>query len=144
MLFAQDSPGDLIAAGQYAQALKTIKIALRSNPKDVRLWIAEGLAYRGLGRHQQSLASFQQALARTPTLMPALEGAAEAAFAVHDPSATNPTALAQLMLALRRLGRTEEASAAATRLSDLLASQRKEEIERNRIHVFKSDAGGDK
>src|SRR5712671_1387163 len=48
--FAQESPGSLLAAGRYERALTMIEGALRSNPKDVRLWVAEGLAYRGLGR----------------------------------------------------------------------------------------------
>src|SRR5882762_590757 len=85
--FAQDSPGSLLAAGRYERALTVIEGALRSNPMDVRLWVAEGLAYRGLGRTRQSLGSFQHALALSPTLMAALEGAAEAAFALRDPHA---------------------------------------------------------
>ena len=82
--FGQDSPSSLLAAGRYEQALTVIEGALRSNPKDVRLWVAEGLAYRGLGRTRQSLGSFRHALELAPTLMPAIEGAAEAAFALRD------------------------------------------------------------
>jgi len=82
--FAQESAGSLLAAGRYDQALTVIEGALRSDPKDVRLWVAEGLAYRGLGRTRQSLGSFQHALELAPTLMAALQGAAEAAFALRD------------------------------------------------------------
>jgi len=46
------------------------------------------------------------------------------------------------MLALRKLGRTVEAGAVATQLNELLASQRKEEVERNRIRVSKPDSDG--
>jgi len=71
----------------YDAALSRTAILLKQKPEDARLWVARGLALRGLQRTAESLESFQRALLLRPGNLVALQGAAEAAYTLDDPSA---------------------------------------------------------
>ena len=62
---------------QYTQALNLAEQALISAPRDVQILTMKGLALKGLGRDQDALAAFQQALRINPDYLAALEGAAQ-------------------------------------------------------------------
>jgi len=59
----------------------------RENPDDARVWTLEGSALSALGRGEESLRSYQQALKKRPDYLPALEGAAECEYAGGNPAA---------------------------------------------------------
>jgi len=56
-----------------------------SNPRDVRAWLVLGTALSALKRNGESLEAFRRALALQPDSRAGLEGAAQAAYALHDP-----------------------------------------------------------
>lgn len=60
---------------------------VQSNRNDAQAWMLRGLALNGLHRPKQSLQSFQQALRLRPDSVPALEGAAQAAYQSGDAQA---------------------------------------------------------
>jgi Flp pilus assembly protein TadD len=76
-----------LTARQYAQALHLLAPLLQSAPKDASLWTLRGVALDGQGRTQESLASFNHALALDSSFLPALEGAAQSAYLHDDPNA---------------------------------------------------------
>jgi tetratricopeptide (TPR) repeat protein len=61
----------------YAGALQLANTALRSSPRDARVWTLQGVAYNALGRNQEALAAYDKALSILPEYLPALEGAAQ-------------------------------------------------------------------
>jgi predicted Zn-dependent protease len=79
--------GQLLGSHQYQNALSQTDALLTQDPRNPRLWLARGLALRGLHRAHESLDGFEHALALQPGNSLALEGAAEAAFALHDSKA---------------------------------------------------------
>jgi tetratricopeptide (TPR) repeat protein len=66
---------------QYAQALDLAQRTLQATPRSAQVLTLEGLAFRGLGRDQDALAAFQNALAADPEYVAALEGAAQIEYA---------------------------------------------------------------
>ena len=68
-------------------ALRDSEAALRSNPREARLWILKGIAANQLNRPALALAAFRCALRLNPTSLPALEGASELAFQINRPAA---------------------------------------------------------
>ena len=66
-----------LRAGQIEQAKQLLSEALKSSPRDARLWTFNGLALAGSGDQTGALASYQRALEFAPDYFPALEGAAE-------------------------------------------------------------------
>ncbi len=70
-----------------AEALRDAEVALRSKPKEARLWILKGIAANQLNQPAVALTAFQGALRLDPTSLPALEGASEVAFRIDRPAA---------------------------------------------------------
>lgn len=66
-----------LRAGDDEQALTLIHTQLQAWPKDVKLWTLEGIALSHLGRDREALVAYNNALARSPDYLAALEGAAE-------------------------------------------------------------------
>jgi predicted Zn-dependent protease len=71
----------------YQAALAQTGTLLQQQPQDARLWVAQGLALRGLQRTSESLDSFEHSLLLRPGNLMALEGAAEAAYTLQNPKA---------------------------------------------------------
>ncbi len=82
-LHASNPVAEALAGGQFARALQLTDTLLESYPDDARLLTVRGMALKGLGR-RDSIDSFEKALERAPDFLPALEGAAEAAYWFHD------------------------------------------------------------
>ena len=72
----------LLAAHNYPGALTQVDTLL-AQQQTASLWLARGIALRGLKRTGESLAAFEHALSMEPRNLAALRGAAEAAFALH-------------------------------------------------------------
>ena len=64
----------MIRAQQYDQALSTLRIALRKNPNDVRLWTLQGICFALQGNDNAALPGFDQALRISPGYPAALRG----------------------------------------------------------------------
>lgn len=64
----------------FSQAVDLVRVALQQSPRDPKLWSLEGIAYTGLGRKTEAIASYDNALKVAPDYLPALEGAAELAY----------------------------------------------------------------
>ncbi len=111
-LHAGDSLAGALAAGQFGSALRIVDSMLKTSPTDSRLWTARGIALDGLGRHKESLTSFDQALKLQPSFVPALKAASEAAYRSRDPRAGGY---------LNRLLRLEPASEPAHAMVAVLA-----------------------
>lgn len=84
----QDVAGAL-AQGRFEQALAAVQPQIEADPGNPRLWTMKGIALDGLGRFPEALVSFERALAISPKMLSALEGAAEAAYRVQDPRANS-------------------------------------------------------
>jgi len=99
-----------LRARNYAQALQLTASELQRSPRDVRLLTLRGLAFAGLGKDREALASYDQALNVSPDFLPALEGAAELEY-----QAGSPRAIAHLkrILVLRPNDLTSHAMLAA-------------------------------
>jgi tetratricopeptide (TPR) repeat protein len=83
-LVGADDLASALASGRYQQVLQTVEPLLSADTGTPRLWALKGIALRGLGRTVDSLVSFDRALAISPKMLPALEGAAESAFQLRD------------------------------------------------------------
>jgi tetratricopeptide (TPR) repeat protein len=75
----------LLVSQDYSGALAQTDLLLSRDPKNSQMWLARGIALRGLKRTADSLFVFEHALSIEPKSLPALRGAAEAAFALHRP-----------------------------------------------------------
>lgn len=87
---ASPSPAEIIHAlqsQQFDEALQLSQLDLKKYPGDKRLWTLRGMALSGQGSASESLASFKHALSLDPHYLPALEGAAQAAFRKGSPEA---------------------------------------------------------
>jgi len=113
--------GALPGTPAFREARRALDLSVREQPGFAKSHVALGRLYLKAGEADSAVRELQIAVRQDPR---------------------SPTALSQLMLALRKLGRTGEAGAVAAQLNELLTSQRKEEVERNRIHVSKSDGVG--
>ena len=82
---------------QFDDALRLSQLALKKYPADKRLWTLRGMALSGKGSTSEALGSFKHALSLDPRYLPALEGAAQAAFRKGSPEAKSflATILAQ-------------------------------------------------
>ena len=69
------------------KTLELVERRLRQDDGNPRLWAARGVALARLGRYAESLQSFERSLAISPKYLPALEGAAEAAYRQASPRA---------------------------------------------------------
>ena len=87
---ASPSPADIIQAlqsQQFDEALRLSQLDLKKYPGDKRLWTLRGMALSGKGSPSEALTSFKHALSLDPRYLPALEGAAQAAFRKGSPEA---------------------------------------------------------
>lgn len=87
---ASASPADIIQAlqsQQFDEALRLSQLNLKKYPGDKRLWTLRGMALSGKGSASVALTSFKHALSLDPHYLPALEGAAQAAFRKGSPEA---------------------------------------------------------
>ena len=69
-----------LRSGQYEKARVSAERALRSSPRDARLWTLKGLALIQLGDRTGALTCFTSALEIAPDYLPALQGAAQMAY----------------------------------------------------------------
>lgn len=76
-----------VKAGQYAQALRLLDPALEARPQDPVLWTLRGVALARLGRTEESLRSYREALRLEPAFLAALRGAAEVEYQARRPEA---------------------------------------------------------
>ena len=66
-----------IRSHQFEQAADLARQALRQRPGDIRILTMEAIALSALGRDQEALAAYNQALKFSPDYLAALEGAAQ-------------------------------------------------------------------
>ncbi len=78
---------EALRARDYSHALEMAQTLAREHPDDARVWTLQGSALSALGRGEDSLRSYQQALKIRPDYLPALEGAAECEYAAGKPAA---------------------------------------------------------
>ena len=76
-----------LESGRFEEGLSLASAMIRTRPNDPGLWTARGLALAGMNQAQQSLASFDRALALNPKFVPALRAAAQTAYQQKDPRA---------------------------------------------------------
>ncbi len=76
-----------LRGGQNQTALTLAQHALTGRPADCKVLSLQAMAHVGLGQTDAAAASFQNALTHCPTYLPALEGAAQIAYARKDPAA---------------------------------------------------------
>ncbi len=62
---------------EFDKALQLLHTALLKSPQSAQLWTLQGIAYSGIEREKEALASFRNALKISPDYLPALEGAAQ-------------------------------------------------------------------
>jgi tetratricopeptide (TPR) repeat protein len=74
----------LIRSQQYNQALSTLKVALRSNPGDYKLWTLQGICLALQGNDKQAVTAFDHALRISPNYTPALQGQIQILFKTGD------------------------------------------------------------
>ena len=86
-LGVQADLGQAFREGRYDTALAIADRMLKERPRDPMLWTARGMALAGLRRQGDSLASFDKALTIAPGYVPALKGAAQAAYRAASPRA---------------------------------------------------------
>ncbi|MBM3728575.1 MAG: tetratricopeptide repeat protein [Acidobacteria bacterium] len=99
VLRAADSLADVLAAGNFSEALRITDSLLKGSPADPRLWTARGIALDGLNRPREGFSSFDAALRVKPGYLPALRAASEAAYRRRDSRAAS---YLQQLLALDR------------------------------------------
>lgn len=74
----------MIRSQQYDQALSTLKVALRGNPGDFKLWTLQGICLALQGNDSAALAAFDHAIRISPNYSPALKGAIEILYKTGD------------------------------------------------------------
>jgi tetratricopeptide (TPR) repeat protein len=82
--------------GDNQQALSLADHALSSQPRDCKLLSLKGVALTGLSQSDAALHSFENALTKCPAYLPALEGAAQIAYAQSNPNA--PALLTRILV----------------------------------------------
>ena len=80
---------ELLRAGQYKTAHENIENLLRTRPNDCELHSFDGLALNGMKEVAAAGKAFHQALRSCPDDLLALEGAAQAAYALKNPDAAD-------------------------------------------------------
>jgi tetratricopeptide (TPR) repeat protein len=102
------------------EAERLLREAIRLNPKFARAHAALGKLLLGNGQASVASAELERALKEDPN---------------------DRVALNQYILALKQLGKTQEAKAAAQHLRDILAEDRADEVRKNRVRfVLNSDS----
>lgn len=87
-VFAQgfDEVRDLIRRGDFAAAVTACEAILEKQPGNFQIWTLKGIALQGTGRNRESLDVFRRALAINAKFLPALQGAAQLEYQLHDPN----------------------------------------------------------
>jgi len=80
---------EALQARDYAKALSLAQELVQARPGDPRALTLEGMALSGMGRTEESLKAFDQALKINPEFVPALEAAAQTAYKGGRPEASN-------------------------------------------------------
>jgi len=75
-----------VRRGEFSAALQVCDEGLRSEPRSHQLLTLKGIALQGLGENRESLAAFRRAQALNPKFLPALQGAAQLEYQLHDPN----------------------------------------------------------
>jgi tetratricopeptide (TPR) repeat protein len=110
-----NSASTALRAGKYDEALSLLEPALRQFPSSFQLWTLQGLAYSKQGHKEEALAAFRHASKISPDYLPALEGAAQAAY---ETGASDTMALLQHVLKLAPGDPTAHAMLAALEYRD--------------------------
>ena len=82
-----DSLAEALRSHRFEEALSLSGSLLQTRPQDPEIWTARGLALAALGRETESISSFDKALELEPGYVPALKGAVEVTYRLHDPRA---------------------------------------------------------
>ena len=82
-----DAITSALRAEQFEKALELCHAALAETPNNPRLWMLEGVAYRGEGRRAEARDSFRAALKISPDYLPALEQQAELEYSAGSMAA---------------------------------------------------------
>lgn len=77
---------DLLRRGDFVAAVQACETGLKKHPRDFQLWTLKGIALQGVGQNKESLIAFRRALALNPRFLPALQGAAQLEYQLHDPN----------------------------------------------------------
>jgi tetratricopeptide (TPR) repeat protein len=80
---------EALRARDYAKALSLAQELVHARPGDPRALTLEGMALSGMGRTDESLKAFDQALRINLEFVPALEAAAQTAYKAGRPEASN-------------------------------------------------------
>lgn len=102
-------------AGDPQTAYVLAEELTHAEPHDVKAWLLLGTALSALKNNRESLEAFQHALALQPDSLGGLEGAAQAAYALHSPDAQE---LLERLLAVDRQNETAHAMLAALAFRD--------------------------
>jgi tetratricopeptide (TPR) repeat protein len=78
---------EALRSRDFNRAEELSKGAVAAHPNDCRFWTLRGMSAEGLGNRSLALSYYQHALKFAPNYLPALEGAAQSAFRLGDPSA---------------------------------------------------------
>jgi tetratricopeptide (TPR) repeat protein len=73
-----------IRSKQFDDALKTLKIALRENPGDYKLWTLQGICLGLEGNDAEAVTAFQRAVRISPNYTPALKGEVQILYKTGD------------------------------------------------------------
>ena len=103
-----------------ARLCSNIDEQLKEQPGNPHLWTLRGIALSKLKRADESLDSFEKALAISPKLLPALEGAAETAYSIRDKRAGD---WLDRVIALQPDNATAHAMAAALAVESKIANR---------------------
>jgi len=79
---------EALRSGDYPKALSLARELVRAQPGDPRVWTLEGMALSRMGRIEESLKAFDQALKINPEFVPALEAVAQTAYKGGRPEAS--------------------------------------------------------
>lgn len=101
-------------SSEFRQAIALLNKSIKAKPDFVNAHAALGKLYMSAGKPVEAVSETERTLELAPN---------------------DHVALNQLILAYRKLGRNQQAEAAAQRLRALLAQEEKEEISRNRIRL---------
>jgi tetratricopeptide (TPR) repeat protein len=75
-----DRVGEALRAERPEEAIRLLQPLLEARPGDPRLWTMSGIALARANRPNESLDAYDKALQLKPDYLPAIQGAAEAAF----------------------------------------------------------------
>ncbi len=74
----------LIRSQQYDRALSELKLALRGNPDDFKLWTLQGICLALQGNDSQAIVAFDHAIRISPNYTPALKGEVQILYKTGD------------------------------------------------------------